>query len=104
MPMTYWMLLHTENDNETTDGEFLYHLALVKSSLEQSGHAIHFGKMALQIFMNQHNFIRILHTLMLLGINYTHSNIYEEALECFQHLYPQCENFKRRKFTSANLS
>ena len=90
-------VLHTENNNETASGEFLYHRSLVKSSLEQSGHAIHFGKMALQIFMNQHNFIRILHTLMLLGINYTHSNIYEEAQECFHHLIRNAELLKQEK-------
>ncbi|WP_066067851.1 helix-turn-helix domain-containing protein [Neobacillus soli] len=89
--------LSTENNNETADGEFLYHRALVKSSLQQSGHAIHFGNMALQIFMNQHNFIRILHTLMLLGINYTHSNIYEEAQGCFQHLIRNAELLKEEK-------
>jgi transcriptional regulator with XRE-family HTH domain len=89
--------LHTENNKETTSGEFLYHRSLVKSSLELSGHAIHFGKMALQIFMNQHNFIRILHTLMLLGINYTHSNIYEEAEECFQHLIRNAELLRKEK-------
>jgi HTH-type transcriptional regulator, quorum sensing regulator NprR len=89
--------LHTENNKETTSGEFLYHRSLVKSSLEQSGHAIHFGKMALQLFMNQHNFTRILHTLMLLGINYTHSNIYEEAEECFHHLIRNAELLKKEK-------
>lgn len=89
--------LHTENNKETTSGEFLYHRSLAKSSLEQSGHAIHFGKMALQLFMNQHNFIRILHTLMLLGINYTHSNIYEEAQDCFHHLIRNAELLKKEK-------
>jgi HTH-type transcriptional regulator, quorum sensing regulator NprR len=89
--------LYVENDNETTNGEFLYHRALVKTSLEHSGHAIHFGKLALQIFMNQHNFYRILHTLMLLGINYTHSNIYEEALVCFRHLIRNAELLKEDK-------
>ncbi|MFK9089976.1 tetratricopeptide repeat protein [Bacillus salipaludis] len=89
--------LYTETDHETTSGEFLYHRALVKSSLEQTGHAIHFGKMALQIFMNQHNFLRILHTLMMLGINYTQSNIYEEAEGCFQHLIRNAELLKEEK-------
>ncbi|WP_160722321.1 tetratricopeptide repeat protein [Bacillus sp. USDA818B3_A] len=89
--------LYQENDQDTTSGEFLYHRALVKSSLEQSGHAIHFGKMALQIFMNQHNFLRILHTLMLLGINYTHSKIYEEAEGCYQHLIRNAEILKEDK-------
>jgi HTH-type transcriptional regulator, quorum sensing regulator NprR len=80
--------------NEMIIGDFLYHRALVKSSLEQSGHAIHFGKIALQIFMNEHNFIRILHVLILLGINYTHAKIYEEALECFNHLIRNAELLK----------
>lgn len=89
--------LDIENHIESTNGEFLYHRALVKSSLEQSGHAIHFGKMALQIFMNQHNFYRILHTLMLLGINYTHANIYEEALVSFKHLIRNAELLREEK-------
>ena len=89
--------LYIENEHDTTSGEFLYHRALVKSSLEQSGHAIHFGKMALQIFMNQHNFLRILHTLMLLGISYTHSKIYEEAEGCFQHLIRNAELLKEEQ-------
>lgn len=84
-------LLSSDNYHETPTGEFYYHRALVKGSLYQSGHAIHFGNMALQIYMTQHNFIRILHTLMLLGINYTRSNIYEEALVCFQHLIRNAE-------------
>ncbi|WP_121613320.1 helix-turn-helix transcriptional regulator [Mesobacillus foraminis] len=67
-------------------GEFYYHQALSKTSLEQSGYAIHYGKMALQAYTQDLNFIRILHTLMLLGINYTHAKIYEEALNCFNHL------------------
>ncbi|MDF2856547.1 MAG: hypothetical protein K0Q87_2398 [Neobacillus sp.] len=83
--------------NEIISGDFIYHRALVKSSLEQSGHAIHFGKIALQIFMNEHNFIRILHVLMLLSINYTHSKIYEEALECFRHLIRNAELLKEEK-------
>ena len=86
--------LYTLNEKENNSGEFLYHRALAKSSLEQSSHAIHFGKQALQIFMNEHNFLRVLHTLMLLGINYTHSNIYEEAEVCFRHLIRNVEIMK----------
>jgi HTH-type transcriptional regulator, quorum sensing regulator NprR len=89
--------LFAENNNETTNGEFLYHWALVKSALDQPGHAIHFGRLALQIFMNQHNFYRILHTLMLLGINYTNSKIYEEAQVCFNHLIRNAELLKEEK-------
>jgi HTH-type transcriptional regulator, quorum sensing regulator NprR len=79
------------NNHQFETGELLYHRALAKSALGQSDHAIYFGKKALQSFMNEHNFIRILHTLMLLGINYTHTKIYEEALGCFQHLIRNAE-------------
>ncbi|WP_082687066.1 helix-turn-helix domain-containing protein [Bacillus sp. FJAT-27445] len=72
-------------------GEFLYHRAFAKGYTLQSGYAIYFGKKALQHFMEQHNFRRILHTLMLLGINYTHSNIYEEASASFEHLIRNAE-------------
>lgn len=89
--------IYVNDNNEMTNGDFLYHRALVKTSLEQSGHAIHFAKLALQIFMNQHNFYRILHTLMLLGINYTQSNIYEEAQVCFKHLIRNAELLKEEK-------
>ncbi|MDZ5472017.1 tetratricopeptide repeat protein [Bacillus sp. 31A1R] len=78
-------------NNDIASGEIIYYRALVKSLMGESGHAIHFGKMALQFYMNEHNFIRILHTLMLLGINYTESGIYEEALSCFQHLVRNAE-------------
>jgi tetratricopeptide (TPR) repeat protein len=91
-------ILMTVNNNEFVSGELLYHRALVKSSLEHSDHAIYFGKKALQSFMNDHNFIRILHTLMLLGINYTYSKIYEEALECFQHLMRNAELLHESQF------
>ncbi|GHH97694.1 tetratricopeptide repeat protein [Neobacillus kokaensis] len=89
--------LYTEKEHDTSSGEFLYHRALAKSSMEQSGHAIHFGKLALQIFMNEHNFLRILYTLMLLGINYTHSNIFEEAEACFRHLIRNAEIIRDKK-------
>ncbi|NWQ39245.1 helix-turn-helix domain-containing protein [Bacillus sp. EB106-08-02-XG196] len=89
--------LFIENNNEPTNGEFLYHWTFVKSSLDQPGHAIHFGRLALQIFMNQHNFYRILHTLMLLGINYTNSKIYEEAQVCFNHLIRNAELLKEER-------
>ncbi|MGG1676810.1 helix-turn-helix domain-containing protein [Neobacillus sp. NRS-1170] len=89
--------LYIDPSNDRPNAEFFYHRAIVKSSLEQSGHAIHFGKMALQLFMNEHNFFRILHTLMMLGINYTQSNIYEEAEDCFKHLIRNAELLKQEK-------
>ncbi|PLR87097.1 helix-turn-helix transcriptional regulator [Bacillus sp. V33-4] len=83
--------LLTDKNSESATGELIYHRALVKSSLKQSSFAIHYGKHALQLFMNQHNFKRILHSLMLLGINYTNSKIYDEALSCFKHLIRNAE-------------
>jgi HTH-type transcriptional regulator, quorum sensing regulator NprR len=90
-------VLDLDPASDTKNAEFFYHRALVMAALEHSGHAIHFGKIALQQFMNEHNFLRILHTLMLLGINYTHSNIYEEAEECFRHLIRNAEILKQEK-------
>lgn len=78
-------LFHSFN-HDSSSGEFLYYRSMVKAALQQSGHAIHFAKAALQSYKNEHNFIRILHCLMLLGINYTHSGIFEEAKSCFRHL------------------
>ncbi|MGD6902829.1 helix-turn-helix domain-containing protein [Bacillus infantis] len=75
-------------------GDLFYHYGLVKSMKEESGAAVHYGKKALGHFSDQFNFKRILHTLMLLGINYTHAGIYHEAAECFRHLLRNIEALK----------
>lgn len=67
-------------------GEFFYYLGLVKSFKEESGAAIYYGKKAMSSFTENYNFMRILHSLLLLGINYTHAGIYKEAEECFDNL------------------
>ncbi|WP_071459597.1 helix-turn-helix domain-containing protein [Bacillus massilinigeriensis] len=73
--------------NDVVDrGELYYHLTLTKTSSDKVGYAIFFGNQAIQSFKNSHNFIRILHTLMVMALNYTHSKIYQEALNCYQHL------------------
>ncbi|MBT2685556.1 helix-turn-helix domain-containing protein [Bacillus sp. ISL-37] len=82
---------------EISSGELLYHRALAKSSLEEPGYAIYYGKLALEEFMEDHNFKRILHVMILLGINYTHSKIYEEAQDCFKHLIRNAELLKETK-------
>ncbi|MEH7443917.1 tetratricopeptide repeat protein [Bacillus sp. JJ1122] len=76
---------------EISSGELFYHRAIAKTTLEEPGYAIYYGKLALQEFMEDHNFKRILHAMMLLGINYTHSRIYEEAQDCFKHLIRNAE-------------
>jgi HTH-type transcriptional regulator, quorum sensing regulator NprR len=82
---------------EISSGELIYHRALAKSSLEEPGYAIYYGKLALEEFMQDHNFKRILHVMILLGINYTHSKIYEEAQDCFKHLIRNAEILKESK-------
>lgn len=82
---------------EISSGELLYHRAFAKSSLEEPGYAIYYGKLALEEFMEDHNFKRILHVMILLGINYTHSKIYEEAQDCFKHLIRNAEILNERK-------
>lgn len=79
---------------EISSGELLYHRAIAKTLLEEPGYAIHFGKLALQEFMLEYNFKKILHVMMLLGINYTNSKIYDEAQETFKHLIRNAEILK----------
>ncbi|MCM3574001.1 helix-turn-helix domain-containing protein [Mesobacillus subterraneus] len=76
---------------EIASGEILYHRAIAKTLLEEPGYAIHFGKLALQEFMLEYNFKKILHVMMLLGINYTNTKIYDEAQENFKHLIRNAE-------------
>ncbi|CAM4023217.1 helix-turn-helix domain-containing protein [Mesobacillus thioparans] len=82
---------------EISSGELLYHRALAKSSLEEPGYAIYYGKLAHEEFMEDHNFKRILHVMILLGINYSHSKIYEEAQDCFNHLIRNAEILNETK-------
>lgn len=79
---------------DISSGELLYHRAIAKTLLEEPGYAIHFGKLALQEFMLEYNFKKILHVMMLLGINYTNSKIYNEAQETFKHLIRNAEILK----------
>ncbi|WP_409305136.1 tetratricopeptide repeat protein [Peribacillus sp. SCS-155] len=84
-------IVHQQPDELFLGAEVYYHLALVKGQMEQPGHAVHYGRKALGLYTNQYNIKRILHTLMVLGINYTHSEIYPEALECYKHLKRNAE-------------
>lgn len=79
-------LVHNQSYDMFVSAEVYYHLAMVKGNVEQPGHAVLYGKKALQLYTSQYNLKRMLHTLMVLGINYTHSEIYPEALDCFKHL------------------
>ena len=73
------------------EGEIFYHLALVKGYMGESGHAIYYGKKAMDLFKNQFNYKRMLHVHMSLAINYTQTKIYDEALVCYEHLIRNIE-------------
>ncbi|MET1014802.1 MAG: helix-turn-helix transcriptional regulator [Paenisporosarcina sp.] len=87
-------ILQEYYETNTFEGEIYYHLALVKGYMYQSGHAINYGKKALNFFKDQFNFKRILHVQMSLAINYSQSKIYDEALDNYQHLVRNTEMLK----------
>lgn len=67
-------------------GELNYNFSLIKSNLGQYGPSIYYGKNALQQFKEDFNFIRIVNTQMLLAINYSRANMFNEAEEIYKHL------------------
>lgn len=67
-------------------GELNYNFSLVKSSLGEYGASIFYGKNALQQFKEDFNFIRIVNTQILLAINYSRANMFNEAEESYKHL------------------
>lgn len=67
-------------------GELSYNFSLVKSSLSEYGASIYYGKNALQQFKEDFNFVRIVNTQMLLAINYSRANMFNEAEESYKHL------------------
>lgn len=79
-------LLLENSDLGAFEGEVYYHIAIVKSRLEESSQAIIYGRKALSIYKDEFNYKRILHTLMSLAINYTRGNLYHEALQIYEHL------------------
>ncbi|MFC4355190.1 helix-turn-helix domain-containing protein [Chryseomicrobium palamuruense] len=67
-------------------GEINYNFSVLKSSLNQYGPSIYYGKNALQQFKEDFNFIRIVQVQMLLAVNYSRALMFNEALEIYQHL------------------
>jgi tetratricopeptide (TPR) repeat protein len=84
-------IIQTNTSNKTVEGEIYYHLAIVKGYLGESGHAIYFGKKAMDLFKDHFNYKRMLHVHMSLAINYTQTKIYDEALVCYEHLLRNIE-------------
>ena len=84
-------IIQGNTSNKTVEGEIYYHLAIVKGYLGESGHAIYFGKKAMDLFKDHFNYKRMLHVHMSLAINYTQTKIYDEALVCYEHLIRNIE-------------
>ncbi|MFD0049027.1 helix-turn-helix domain-containing protein [Actinomycetes bacterium NPDC127524] len=84
-------LIHNQHGELFLSAEVYYHLAMVKGYLNQPGQAIFYARKALQLYTNHFNLRRMLHTHMILGINYTQSDIYAEAMECYKHLLRNTE-------------
>lgn len=86
-----------ENDRlGSIEGEFYYHLSIVKGHLHEPSQAINYAKKSLQAYYESYNFKRILHVLMILAINYSRANVYDEALEMYSHLLRNAEMFNQK--------
>lgn len=84
-------IIQVNSSHNTVEGEIYYHLAIVKGYLGESGHAIYYGKKAMDLFKDHFNYKRMLHVHMSLAINYTQTKIYDEALVCYEHLIRNIE-------------
>ena len=84
-------LVVSQGGGVNASGGVYCRLALVRCQIEQPGYAIFYGKHALTSFTADYNIKRMLHTLMIMGISYTDSNIHEVALDCYKHLERNAE-------------
>lgn len=67
-------------------GELNYHIALIHSTIKNNSFAIKYSQKALVEYTREHNFIRVLHSQILLCINYTELGLYEDAIEHYKPL------------------
>lgn len=67
-------------------GEVNYNFSILKSSLNQYGPSIFYGKNALQQFKEDFNFKRIVLVQLLLAVNYSRAKMHNEAEEIYRHL------------------
>ncbi|WP_026692617.1 helix-turn-helix domain-containing protein [Peribacillus kribbensis] len=70
----------------TFNGELYYQKALCASVLYDPEKCIIQANKALNIYQNENNFLRIIHTKMLLGIGYMRLEMYREASEMYRNL------------------
>ncbi|MBM7694127.1 transcriptional regulator with XRE-family HTH domain [Peribacillus deserti] len=83
-----FVTLMTYNPAEaiTFNGELYYQTALCASILNDPESSIIHANKALNIYQNENNFVRIIHTKMLLGIGYMRLEMYKEASEIYRSL------------------
>ncbi|TFE04071.1 helix-turn-helix domain-containing protein [Jeotgalibacillus salarius] len=67
-------------------GEASYILSHLYTSLNQNEAALTFSKKAYDVFLTESNFIRQVHSQMILGISYMRLNLYSEALTVYKSL------------------
>lgn len=79
-------------------GEVNYNYSVLKSSLNQYGPSIYYGKNALQQFKEDYNFTRIVQVQMLLAVNYSRALMFNEALEIYQHLIRNTKILNRKEY------
>lgn len=79
-------------------GEINYNFSVLKSSLDQYGPSIYYGKNALQQFKEDFNFTRIVQVQMLLAINYSRAQMFNEALEIYGHLIRNTKLINKKEY------
>ncbi|WP_180955142.1 helix-turn-helix domain-containing protein [Peribacillus deserti] len=70
----------------TFNGELYYQNALCATRLNDPEKSIIQANKALNIYQNENNFLRIIHTKMILGISYMRLEMYREAAEIYRSL------------------
>jgi HTH-type transcriptional regulator, quorum sensing regulator NprR len=80
-------------------GEFNYYMALNYGQLMNISSSITYAERSLTFFTSQHNFTRIIHTQLLLGISYTDFKLFKQAEEVYEHLLRNIKMFKHELIT-----
>lgn len=79
-------------------GEVNYNYSVLKSSLNQYGPSIYYGKNALHQFKEDYNFTRIIQVQMLLAVNYSRAMMFNEALETYHHLIRNTKILNKKEY------
>ncbi|WP_409291696.1 helix-turn-helix domain-containing protein [Peribacillus sp. SCS-37] len=80
------LMSYNQTEAITFNGELYYQIALCASILNDAEKSIIQANKALDIYQNENNLMRIIHTKMLLGIGYSRLEMFEEASENYKTL------------------